>query len=94
MITNKTKDNTGDNNIANHNAIPNASFNTQSTIIDITAHTNALSKEPNPDKPSTSQFPDCSSSGPKVRKTINPITPTKILANISQSQLIINLLLI
>ena len=93
MITDKTKDNTGDNNIANHNAIPNASFNTQNTIIDIKVPRNPVIIVTTPEK-SPGDLSNDSITDPKITETINPITPTKILVNIAPIQPIINLLLI
>lgn len=97
MITDKTADNTGDNNIANHNAIPNASFNTQSTIIDIKAPRNPIITTISPEKNSFAQHGELSNdtiTNPKISETINPIPATKILVNIAPIQPIINLLLI
>lgn len=86
MIGDRTKDNTGDNSIANHNAIPNASFNTQSTIIDTKGFRNRK-------RDATTLCPKLfgPESANKINVTINPIPPTKILGHI---QLIINLLFI
>ena len=85
MIGDRTKDNTGDNSIANHNAIPNASFNTQSTIIDTKGFRNIK-------RDATTPCPRLFIKGQnKITVTINPIPPTKILGHI---QLIINLLFI